>query len=295
VGSSVGWATLLVAGTIFATPAPAGPVAGASQVDQIAAKAANEPIEQLTHDVEHMHPVAMFVLAKRQFDAGNLNEAVFWYYEGKLRWLAYLRSDPARQGPFSEADRFGVFDHDISPDIDWCATEDVPNYIRIVNSVIDWDAAHPDDFTPNGSATKEAAREGLKRLVASTALQAPEIKKVHDEKRRQCPLNGAKDPNDRYTGNGGALFGTPPEMVSTYDPKRFETFRVGSTKKNEVYNALGAPEMWFTEGSGASGLSYSYHKAALPGSGLSERVVVTFKFDNKKVLTAIELPKEKAP
>jgi hypothetical protein len=30
----------------------------------------------------------------------------------------------------------------------------------------------------------------------------------------------------------------------------------------------------------------------LPGVGLSQRVVVTFKFDDKKILTMVELPKD---
>jgi hypothetical protein len=284
---------LLFAGVLLGSPASAGLFGGAPQVDQAAAQATNETIEQLTHNVEHMHPVAMYVLAKRQFDAGNLDEAVFWYYEGKLRWLAYLHNNPALQGPFGEADRFGVFDQDISPDIDWCASEDIPILVRTIGRVLDWDAAHPDDFTPDGSAAKQKVRDGLKELTADTLSKSADIKKAHDQQRRSCPLAGIKDRDDPYSGNGGTLFGRPDEMVSSYDPSRFVAFRVGSTKKGQVVESLGPPEMWSTGNDGTSTLSYSYHKAVLPG--LSQRIIVTFKFDDKKILATIELPKDKSP
>jgi hypothetical protein len=287
----------LFTGALFVPSAAsaAGLFGSTPQMDQAAAKATNEPIEQLTRDVEHMHPVAMFVLAKRQFDAGNLDEAGFWYYEGKLRWLSYLYNNPSLGGPFGEADRFSVFDNDISPDIDWCLTGNLPKYLALVGRVLDWDASHADDFTPNVSAAKQKARDGLKELVANAQSREAEIKKAHDEEVRSCPIASSKDQNDPYSGSGGAMFGKPDEMVSVYDPKRFDAFQVGTTKKNEIIAALGPPELWFTENDGSSTISYSYHKPMLPSLSLAQRVVVTFKFNDKKVLTTIELPKNTSP
>jgi hypothetical protein len=289
-------AIVLFTGAMLVSPASAsGLFGGSPQIDQASAQATNEPIAQLTHDVEHMHPVAMYVLAKRQFDAGNLDEATFWYYEGKLRWLAYIHNNPSLQGPTGEADRFSVFDNDISPDIDWCVTENIPNYVSIIGRVLDWDAAHADDFTPNDSAAKQKTRDGLKDLLAETQSKSEEIKKAHDEKRRSCPLTDIKGHSDPYSGSGGAMFGKPDEMVSAYDPKRFDAFQVGSTTKSQVVESLGPPELWFTEDDGSTTLSYSYHKPMLPGLGMLQRAVVSFKFDGRKILTTVDLPKDKAP
>lgn len=288
-------AALAVAAVFIGSPASAGLFGSTPQVDQATALATHETIEQLTRDVEHMHPVAMFVLAKRQFDAGNLDEAQFWYYEGKIRWLAYLHNNPALEGGLNEGGRFDTFQQDISPDIDWCAAEDVPNYLKIVNRALDWDAAHPDDFTPNDSAAKQSVREGLKGLLARTAAQADAIKQAHAEKLRTCPIAGIKDKDNPYSGNGGALFGNPGGMVSSYDPKRFDAFRVGSTTKEQVVESLGAPEAWTTGDDGTSTLMYSYDMPALPVLGMSQRVIVSFTFNGKKILTAVELPKDKTP
>ncbi len=287
-------AALVVAAVLIGSPAMAGLFGSTPGLDQTAAQATREPIAQLTHDVEHMHPVAMFVLAKRQFDVGNLDEAQFWYYEGKIRWLAYLHNNPELEKGLNEGDRFDVFDNNFSPDIDWCASADVPNFIKIVNRALDWDASHPDDFTPNDSAAKTSVREGLKGLLERTAAQADAIKKAH-ETGRPCPIAGIRDKDNPYSGNGGAVFGNPDEMVSLYDPKLFAAFKVGVTKKSDVVAALGPPEEWSTDDGGTSTFVYSYHKPELPGLGLSRRVTVSFTFDGKRMLTAIELPKDQTP
>ena len=136
------------------------------------ARANGESSGALLKDVEQAHPVAMMVLAKRLFDEGRLDDADFWYYEGKLRWLSYLHSHPELQGPFGEAEKFQVFDADISPDIDWCASKDLPNHLKIQQAVLDWDASHPDLFTPADSPAKVHARDGLKQLMANETASA---------------------------------------------------------------------------------------------------------------------------
>ncbi len=266
------------------------------QIEAVATKANREPLDDLVRDVEHMHPVAMFVLAKRMFDQRRGDDATFWLYEGELRWKARLAANSNLQGPFGEADRYQVFFADISPDIDWCASEDVPTLIKIYDRVLDWDAAHPDDFAPSGKA-KDDIRQGLKGLGSRLASQADAIKKAHAEKRRTCPISGQIAGDDPYTGDGGALFGRPDEMIGNYDPGRFASLHAGTTKKSEVVKVLGAPEAWATDTEGNSTLYYGYHKPAggVPGFGLSQRVTVGFKFDDKKILTAIDLPKDPTP
>lgn len=79
------------------------------QIEAVATKANREPLDDLVRDVEHMHPVAMFVLAKRMFDQRRGDDATFWLYEGELRWKARLAANSNLQGPFGEADRYQVF------------------------------------------------------------------------------------------------------------------------------------------------------------------------------------------
>jgi hypothetical protein len=283
---------VLALSALLAEAPAAGVSAAPSQLSATAARAMKEPLDDLTRDVEHMHPVAMFVLAKRLFDAGRLDDSVFWFYEGQLRWKSYLQYSNA-SGPFGEADRYGVFFEDLGPDINWCAADNLPALLKTYDKVLDWDASHPDDFTPNGPV-KDAQRKGLKDLSVYMVAHADELKKAHEQKTRTCPLDQMKDPDNPYTGDGGALFAVPDEMVGDYDTALFSSFRTGTTTKREVVKALGAPDFWFTDKDGSTSLTYSYHKAlgGIPGFAMSQRVSVTFKFDSKRVLSRIELPKE---
>ena len=57
--------------------------------------------------------------------------------------------------------------------------------------------------------------------------------------------------------------------------------------------ALGRPEWWHSEKDGSSEIGYSYNQGtpALAKMGLVERVGVSFKFDAKRILSAVHLPK----
>jgi hypothetical protein len=60
--------------------------------------------------------------------------------------------------------------------------------------------------------------------------------------------------------------GTPSVMLTAYDAGTFLPFHVGATPKNEVVTA----------------------------PGMLRRVTVSLKFDAKRILTAVELPKDEA-
>ena len=222
----------------------------------------------------------MFFLAQRLFDAGRRDEATFWFYEGQVRWRPLL-GDPARGDP----DRFNDLFERIGPSINGWAMRDLRMYEATIDRVLSWDAAHPDDFTPPGPE-KEKSRQGLKDLLAYTLAHADLLKRAH----LAHPDNYADPTADEpYPGSGGAMMGRPVELVSDYDAKRFAQFKIGRTKKAEVANALGGPDQWETSPNGTSALSYSFIGPPVV-AGLRERVLVVFRFDPAKTLTAVELP-----
>jgi hypothetical protein len=276
--------------TIACSSAIAESLFGPTPIDEATSKAAKEPLDDLVKDVEHQHPAAMFILAKRLFDAGRRDEAVFWFYEGQLRWRSLIRNaNPSGQPIFNgEQDHFDVLFSDVGPDINHYAFGDIPALRRAIAAVLDWDAAHADDFTPHGSA-KDASREGLQKFSDYLLAHQDEITK----KRAENEHSANASPEDPYSGSGGAIMGTPAAMLAAYDAKTFAPFRVGVSTKSEVVQALGKPEAWDTDADGTTHLYYSYHVAtpAAAMMGMVQRVGVGLTFDAKKILTAISLPK----
>lgn len=266
----------------FFAPADSAHINAAKQ------RALHEPIEALTNDVEHLHPIAMFFLAKRLSDAGRMEDALFWFYEGQLRWRAHLAMNKDQM----EADEYERLFSDIGPDINKFAARHIPIWLATIDKVLAWDTAHPDDFTPPGD-DKNKSREGLAKFKDYIVAHKDEItqKAVEEDKQEGATAD------DPYAGSGGALLGTPAEMLRPYDPDQFKQFQVGKTKKNEVVAALGKPEWWGTDKDGTSVLGYSYkwNSKGLSVMGMSQTASVSFKFDAQKVLMEIDLPKNLTP
>ena len=279
---------LTTALALFVAPAGAAslfaPADGAT-INAATAQALKEPLDDLTKDVEHLHPVAMFFLAKRLFDAGRRDEAVFWFYEGQLRWKAHLSMNKDQ----FELAMFERLHADIGPDINQYAFHDPDALLATIDKVLDWDASHSDDLTPNGPG-KDEVRKGFGEFKTYIVAHKDEIAK----KNAAASANSSSD--DPYSGSGGALFGTPQEMIQNYDPAVFAAFKVGVTTKSEIIKALGMPEWWETEKDGSSAIGYSFQRAGPEAAiGLVQRVTVSFKFDAKEALAAISLPPDKTP
>src|SRR5215212_9300237 len=49
--------------------------------------------QQLMAGIERKHPAVFYMLAKKLFEAGEKDEAVFWFYAGQLRYRAYLQAN----------------------------------------------------------------------------------------------------------------------------------------------------------------------------------------------------------
>ena len=71
------FATALVVALLISSNAFASALDGGDRRAAVE-RGAHEPVAELLHDVEHTHPVAMMLLAKRLFDAARRDEAVFW-------------------------------------------------------------------------------------------------------------------------------------------------------------------------------------------------------------------------
>jgi hypothetical protein len=120
---------------------------------------ARQSVEHLQKGIEAKHPAAYYALAKRLFENGEKDEAVFWFYVGQLRYRSYLASYPNLK-PDGDPALFGALSEAIGRPINVYAFGDIPALAATIDRVLAWDAAHPDAFTPKGSA-REQVRQGL--------------------------------------------------------------------------------------------------------------------------------------
>ncbi len=154
--------------------------AAAGNLAPAAAQAAtNNPItrqsaEQLQAGIEDKHPAMYYALAKRLFERGQRDEAVFWFYVGQLRFRSYLASHPNLK-PDGDPALFGALSEAIGRPINVYAFGDIPALASVIDRVLVWDAAHPDAFAPKGPA-RDKVREGLVSMKAQVLATQEQLR-----------------------------------------------------------------------------------------------------------------------
>ncbi len=266
-------------------------------IPEAIAAARGEPVDQLTRDVEHLHPLAMILLAKRLYDDGRKDEAVFWFYEGQLQWRSRFliypelnRGGDALSGE-SEAEMFERLIDSIKPDINQYASDDPPTFVKAIDRVLAWDAAHPDAFAPLGPG-KDKVRKTFVDLQTYVATHADDLRKASADRRAKAAAEPQPTSDDPYPGEGGGMLMTPQEFVQPCADARFTAFHVGVSTKAEVARALGKPETWSNDPDGGSTLDYACNSAPVM-PGMVQRLEIGFKFNARKILVALDLPKQR--
>ncbi|HUO92565.1 MAG TPA: hypothetical protein VMU22_06575 [Rhizomicrobium sp.] len=261
------------------------PPSGNAAITAAIKEASGEPLDALEKNIEHMHPAAMIILAKRLEEGGRHDDALFWFAEGQIRWMTFVMQtrDPAEQNAFERiSSGAGV-------EINKYPARDAERLRAAIDKALAWDQSHADAYTPPGPA-KENARKLLEDLKAHVVAEPNELARENREAQQQATASS----DDPYSGSGGAMFGTPQEMVPAYDEAKYTGFRIGVTTKAEVVKALGAPEVWFTDKDGSTTLDYpvAMTNSPMAAMGLVRRMSVGFTFDAKRVLTKVDLPKD---
>jgi hypothetical protein len=267
---------ILVPGVVQATPLDNGDMRAA------VARGRDEPIDALIQNVEHAHPIAMFLLAKRLYDLDQRDEAVFLFYVGQLRWRACLAQYPnCGREPFSR-----LFET-IGPDLNQHAFRDLAAYERMVASVLEWDENHHDDYVTD-LAVKERVRHGPREEVEYARAHSDQLRARQEELARTEAIRG----DDPYGGDGGAIGGMPQELLTAYDANRFAGFRRNVTTRAEVIAALGRPEWWSTDLNGSSTFGYSYLRVTDVSAVLGMAEQVHVRFNASEILLRVNLPQD---
>ncbi|HET9902960.1 MAG TPA: hypothetical protein VFQ27_04585 [Xanthobacteraceae bacterium] len=120
--------------------------------------------DDLRAGIESKHPAMYYALAKRLFEAGARDEAVFWFYVGQIRFRSYLASHPNLK-PDGDPALFTALSEMVGRPLNAYAFGNIPALAAIIERALTWDAAHEDPFTPRGVA-RERVRAGLFALKA---------------------------------------------------------------------------------------------------------------------------------
>ena len=128
---------------------------------------------QLMAGIEKKHPAAHYALAKRLFEEGKRDEAVFWFYAGQIRYRAYLVGHPQLPRDGDPA-LFASLSEVVGKPINVYAFGDIAGLAKTIDRALAWDAANPDAF--NKAPEREQSRNGLSGMKAQILATADEIR-----------------------------------------------------------------------------------------------------------------------
>jgi hypothetical protein len=135
---------------------------------------AKKSTKDMLASVAAEHPASYYVLAKRLFEEGQKDEAVFWFYTGQIRYRARLMTHPnlPKDG---EPALFGSLSEVVGRPLNQYAFGDIPKLASIIDRALAWDAQHADPFAPKGEV-RDTVRAGLEKMKADVLANADEIR-----------------------------------------------------------------------------------------------------------------------
>ena len=136
-----------------------------------------ETPEQLKAGIEAKHPATYYTLAAKLFEAGQKDEAIFWFYLGQLRYRFHLTASK-NLDPSGDPALFGALSETVGRPLNEYAFGDIPKLAATIDKVLEWDAAHDNGFTPKSAnqAVLVNTRAGLAGLKTSIVRDQEKIK-----------------------------------------------------------------------------------------------------------------------
>lgn len=124
-----------------------------------------------------IHPAGLYVLAGKLFEAGQKDEAVFWFYAGQLRYRVHLMCHTDLD-PSGDPALFAALSESLGRPLNEYAFGDIEDLVMTLEKVLAWDASTPNGFSDRGKcADAEASiREGLASMRTQVLDQAANIR-----------------------------------------------------------------------------------------------------------------------
>ncbi len=138
--------------------------------------------DALRDGIENRHPSAYYILAAKQFNAGERDDAVFWFYTGQLRYRTLLGCKPDL-APDQDPALFASLNETVGRPLNGYAFGDVDELSSTIEDVLEWDAAHANGYVAKAECEQviTAERAGLDELREMIVAKADEIRKQREE------------------------------------------------------------------------------------------------------------------
>jgi hypothetical protein len=140
--------------------------------------------EQLQKGIEDRHPAAYYVLAKKLFDAGKKDDAVFWFYAGQLRYRFHVSANPGLD-PSGDPALLASLNDVVGRPINEWAFGDLNALDATIGRVLTWD-----EEKKNGFTSKKDHAEDWKNVRSGLGEMRTYMKDNAEQIRAQRTANG---------------------------------------------------------------------------------------------------------
>lgn len=133
--------------------------------------------DQIKAGIASSHPSAFYILALKLFQAGQRDDAVFWFYAGQLRYRFHLIANPGL-APDGDPALFTSLSEVVGRPLNEYAFGDIDALTATMEKVLEWDEKTDNGFTSkttHADAWKET-RQGLGKLRDYTRSHAGELR-----------------------------------------------------------------------------------------------------------------------
>ena len=189
------------------------------------------------------HPANYYLYAGRLMKAGDLPDALRWFYIGQLRYRVYLKAHPGE-----DSSAFGALNQSLGRTLNKYGALHRDQWLAAIDGALAWDDAHDNAFTPKDQFASVYAlqRAGLLKLknfieIHSDGLQA--AAKGHQpmpfDWPALVPITTAKDLEGVFAGDSLMMvthvFLVPqPPMSAFIPPPELELTAISPTRLSAV-------------------------------------------------------------
>ena len=133
--------------------------------------------EELMKGIENEHPATYYVLAKKLFESGKKDEAVFWFYAGQLRYRFHVSANPNLE-PSGDPALLASLNEVVGQPINEYAFGDLKALDATLGRVLAWDEEKKNGFTSkkDHAAVWKKTRSGLAEMRSYVAKNGDSIR-----------------------------------------------------------------------------------------------------------------------
>jgi hypothetical protein len=193
--------------------------------------------EIVNNPAAQAEPAILFGAAETLFRNGRKDEGVFWFYAAQLRMRYQMAFENGDRGQIMEA-----FMMNMGPRINNYAFQNVPNFSRILDAVLAWDAKAPNPFRsrPHTPAIDQQIQKVYAGLRAMQAKVVADRVKTEASAQAEAPgiesLYARAEKADSMCGRGQVDPANADEMIRK-EVSMLETFVSNNPK---VIHEVGA-------------------------------------------------------